>query len=79
LFVPIENKFVLSVDFQVFNRWGNKVFETSDPELNWNGNGFAAEALKEGTYYFTCKVFEQRLDGLSSQSNYLHGYIQLIR
>lgn len=79
LFVPTENKFVLAVDFQVFNRWGNLVFQTSEPELNWDGTGTNQKELDEGTYYYTCKVFEQGLDGVESQSSYLRGYIQLIR
>lgn len=80
VFKPTVNKFINSVDFQVFNRWGNKVFETSDPQLNWNGSLFGnGKELSDGTYYYTCKVFEERVDGISENPELLSGYIHLIR
>ncbi len=42
---------------QVYNRWGELVFESTDVEKGWNGEGFA-----EGVYYcnvqFQCKSFD---------------------
>ncbi len=37
---------------QIFNRWGNLVFESSDPDIKWDGkeNG---ENISEGTYYWS--------------------------
>src|SRR5690606_18067691 len=37
LFIPYPYRFIESVDFKVFNRWGNLVFETDNPDLLWNG------------------------------------------
>jgi gliding motility-associated-like protein len=28
---------IQSLDFKIFDRWGNKVFETTDPTIGWNG------------------------------------------
>lgn len=39
-------------NFIVFNRWGNKVFETADSNLCWNGYGVNGEQLSEGVYFF---------------------------
>ena len=37
LFTPFPYKFIESVDVTIFNRWGNIVFETKDPDINWDG------------------------------------------
>jgi gliding motility-associated-like protein len=38
--------------FQVFNRWGQKVFETNDPGFNWNGKDLDGIDVPEGVYVF---------------------------
>jgi len=80
LFVPITNCQVVEVEFQVFNRWGEVVFETSDPQLNWDGTNLQGEDLAEGVYFYTCKIFEQSIDGTQlAPYSPLSGYIQLVR
>ena len=79
LFVPLENRFVTSVELKVFNRWGNLIYENTDPELNWNGVSSKGNELTEGTYYYTCKVFGESLGGATEEVDLLSGYIQIIR
>ena len=79
LFVPRINRFISAVDFTVYNEWGNKVFSTNDPEINWSGVDFNNRELSEGTYYYTCSVLEQRVSGNIQSSEILKGYIHLIR
>jgi gliding motility-associated-like protein len=79
LFIPISSCFIESVEFEVFNRWGQLVFKTSDPALNWNGNNAKGEALATGTYFYTCRLLERRVSGISVNPNVLSGYIELIR
>lgn len=79
LFVPVSSCFIESVEFEVFNRWGQLVFTTNNPELNWNGNNARGEALAPGTYFYTCRVLERRVSGVSANPNLLSGYIELIR
>ena len=79
LFIPIKNVFISRVEFKVFNRWGNLVFETEDPILNWNGDNFSNEPLSDGTYYYTSKVFEQLPSGTVEEIDFLSGFIHLIR
>ncbi|GJM33818.1 MAG: hypothetical protein DHS20C18_28190 [Saprospiraceae bacterium] len=80
LFVPFAYCFIESVEFQVYNRWGELVFETKDPNLNWDGTNLRGEQLTEGVYYYRCKVFEQRVsvEPVVGQQQ-LSGYIELIR
>jgi gliding motility-associated-like protein len=59
--------------FMVFNRWGEKVFETSDKEIGWDGT-FKGEALNTGVYVY-------RLEGktFEGKSYSAKGNITLIR
>lgn len=79
VFKPYPFCFIESVDFKVFNRWGQLVFQATDPNLNWDGNNLNGQELNAGTYYYTCRVFERRVDGIRQQPEILSGYIELIR
>lgn len=79
LFVPIVNRFIERIDFHVYNQWGNEVFDTNDPLIQWNGTNYAGNELSEGTYYYTCRVFEQRVIGNIEGNSLLKGYINILR
>jgi hypothetical protein len=61
----------------IFNRWGNIVFETEDPDIKWDGrdkkNG---TKCSDGVYFYVCRVFEITLYGLKERE--LRGSITLI-
>lgn len=64
-FRPFPWKFVDSVDFRVFNRWGEQVWQTADPQLDWNGTHAATGAIcADGTYHYTCTAYTRRLVGI---------------
>lgn len=70
-------KFVDSVEFKVFNRWGEIVFETTDPYINWNGTDMeSGKKLNDGVYFYTIVIYEIKLEGLVPRS--LQGSIQII-
>jgi len=79
LFVPRINLFIQNVEFKVYNQWGNLVFETSDPAINWNGNTNNDTELSDGTYQYICRTFETRVTGVTESKNILKGFIHLIR
>ena len=79
LFKPYPYQFVERVLFTVFNRWGQKVFETEDPNINWDGTNFQNKLLAEGVYYYTCEVYESDSDKRLEADKVLSGYIELIR
>lgn len=79
LFIPYPFCFIEKVEMNIFNRWGELVFKTQDPNLNWNGENLKGKALAAGSYYYTCKVFEQRVTGTVESAGILSGYIDLIR
>jgi gliding motility-associated-like protein len=76
-FRPFPYRFIESINLQVFNRWGNVVFETSDPEIMWNGKYMNGEkACSDGVYYYVCLVNEIRLEGVVSRK--LTGFLHLM-
>lgn len=78
-FIPIENKFVHSIEFKVFNRWGNLVFETSESEINWNGKDLSGNDVDEGSYYYICRIYSISNDGQVNETDILNGHIQIFR
>tara|TARA_B100001564_G_C20508065_1_gene609335 strand:- start:153 stop:881 length:729 start_codon:yes stop_codon:yes gene_type:complete len=63
--VPLSWKFIESVDFRVYNRWGTEVFVTQDPELNWDGRDKkSGERLLDGVYFYTLLLNTIRLEGI---------------
>jgi gliding motility-associated-like protein len=61
----INDKFVIvhptqmKIEFEVFNRWDNKVFSSKDYQNDWDGKGtsnFLGRELPNGTYYCVYKA-----------------------
>lgn len=65
LFHPIlPYKFVESIELKIFNRWGDLVFETNDPAINWDGYNLDNKQCSDGVYFYTITVYEIKLAGL---------------
>lgn len=76
-FIPFPYRHVESIDLKIFNRWGVLVFETKDPDINWNGRGLDSNnLLSDGTYYYTIAVNTIRLTGIKTINK--SGYLQLL-
>lgn len=77
-FVPFPYRGVKRIDLQVFNRWGQVVFETEDPAIGWNGlHKDSNEPVTEGVYFYLCTVTFARLAG--EELKQLTGYVHLLR
>jgi gliding motility-associated-like protein len=75
-FKPIKNKFIKDIDLKVYNRWGNLVFETTDPKIMWDGKVIQSKLQStEGTYFYVCQVNEIRVAGIKPR--YLKGFLQI--
>lgn len=79
LFIPYPYCFIDRVAFKTYNRWGQLVFETEDPDLNWDGTNLNGEPLAEGVYYYSCQIFEKRVSGVVARPELLSGWIELVR
>jgi gliding motility-associated-like protein len=62
-FIPIQPyRDVDSIDLVIINRWGEKVFTSSDPDIKWNGvHRTSGELVSSGVYFYTCVVYEKSL------------------
>jgi gliding motility-associated-like protein len=70
-------KFVESVDLKIFNRWGELVYETTDPYIYWDGTDIkSGKKLNDGVYFYTVIVNEIKLVGLVPRN--FQGNIQII-
>jgi len=50
---------------KVYSRWGILVFQTSDPDINWDGKQMNSDNIvSPGVYYYIADVYENRLTGL---------------
>lgn len=76
-FVPLPYKYVKDIDIKIYDRWGLLMFETTDPQILWDGkNKDSKMTCSDGTYYYICKVNEIRLEGIVPRT--LKGFVQLI-
>ncbi len=52
-FTPFKPyRFVPKIEMKIFNRWGELVFKTEDPEINWDGNDLNGKPVNEGVYVY---------------------------
>ena len=84
-FVPFKPyRFVPKIEMQIFNRWGEEVFKTEDPDINWDGKDQkTGKECSEGVYLYAGFYYEQHQGGfakkpLSGQKKG-GGFIHLIR
>jgi gliding motility-associated-like protein len=50
-YLYVRGDCIKTLDFMVFDRWGNKVFETTDKSIPWNGQ-CRGEAMNTGSYVY---------------------------
>lgn len=73
IFAPVIRGSVLAYDFTVYNRWGEMIFHTSNPEIGWTGH-YNGKICKQDVYVW--KVAAVFIDGSSVE---YAGDVTLIR
>jgi gliding motility-associated-like protein len=77
LFIPLPYRYVKDVDIKIYDRWGLVMFETTDPDVRWDGkNKDTKKQCPDGVYFYLCTVNEIRVQGITPRV--LKGFIQLI-
>jgi gliding motility-associated-like protein len=78
LFKPYPYQLVEKVDIKIYSRWGALVYQTENPDINWDGkNMLTKQTVPPGVYYYVCDVWEYRLTGLEvrSLSGFIHVFV----
>ncbi|TSJ47593.1 T9SS type B sorting domain-containing protein [Fluviicola chungangensis] len=75
-FKPIFSKDRLIEDYNlmIFNRWGELIFESHDPDFGWDGT-YHNEFVKDGTYTWKIDV----KDGLKNKSESYIGHVNKLQ
>lgn len=68
---------IIRAHFQVFSRWGELVFESSDLEIQWDGY-FRSKPVSPGVYVWQLEVEGYREDG-TTYTEVLAGSVTLVR
>ncbi len=78
LFLPLSLEYVKDIDIKIYNRWGEVVFSTTDPGINWDGKNMKSKNdCPDGVYYYICFVHEIHLEGI--RPVLMKGFFHLIR
>lgn len=68
------------VELQIYNRWGEIVFETDNYDNTWDGRDKNGNELIEGVYFYSVipqsDKFDYRSDG---RLNRIHGFVHVVR
>ncbi|MEN9399681.1 MAG: hypothetical protein RL632_782 [Bacteroidota bacterium] len=79
VFIPfleiIENQnYFSSLEYtlEIFNRWGNKVFETLDPNTGWNGKTGDGTDSSEGVYFWKLSMKTDCDEDRIEKQGFLH-------
>ncbi|MCF8414799.1 MAG: gliding motility-associated C-terminal domain-containing protein [Crocinitomicaceae bacterium] len=70
-----------AVKLQIFNRWGNLIFETEDYQNDWTGKTAGGTVVEEGVYFYTAtpKSIKYVYDDQQKTEFTLHGFIHIIK
>ncbi len=75
-FIPFPYRYIKDVDVKIYDRWGVLLFETTDPNIHWDGRDMTSHKLcTDGVYYYTCIVNEIHLTGIVPRE--LKGFVHL--
>ena len=76
-FSPINLDDYPNPSVQIYNRWGNLVYENEDYQNDWTGTHYkSGDKLKEGVYFY---IVDPESKKYNYSSTFINGYVHLIR
>lgn len=76
-FFPFEIRNIYDFKGEIFNRWGEKVYEWTQPLAGWDGRSTSGLVLNGGTYYYV--ITAKGVDGDSVTDYELKGDVMMIK
>lgn len=73
-FLFLRSPRLASVDFRIFDRWGQEMFVTTDQGIGWDGNNKAGTPAVQGVY-----VYYAVLQFANGKERTIKGNITLLR
>jgi gliding motility-associated-like protein len=70
----IKSTGIKEISLQIFNRWGEKLYEFSGPKASWDGLAPNGQEVPEGTYFYFVKA-----TGFDDTEIEKHGSVNLFR
>ena len=75
---PFPYTSVREINLKIFDRWGKAVFETNEPDINWDGKDKTTnQPCSDGVYFYVCDVFEITLNGTVKRT--IQGSVTILR
>ena len=68
----VSYRSIISFNCQIFNRWGQKIIELTDPSQSWDGT-YKGKLVKSGTYFYVIKA-----RGADNKDYELSGHINIM-
>jgi gliding motility-associated-like protein len=68
----IPNSGLTEYSLEIYDRWGVKIFESTAPEIRWDGRSTSGMPCSDGTYYYILKAITPIKDYSTT------GYVMLI-
>ena len=65
---------IISIDGEIYNRWGHKQFEWHAVNGGWNGRTASGLQASDGTYYYIIKA-----KGIDGKEYSEKGFFELVR
>lgn len=69
----VQGKYILSYEIQIFNRWGELMYESKDMSKGWDGK-YKGEICQPGLYYY--RIYAK---GTKNQVKIITGTLHLLR
>lgn len=77
-FIPIPDpQFVQGIDFKVYSRWGNLVYNSTGATVYWDGKNNEGEQVTDGVYYYSAEVSYITLSNQDKRKVF-SGWIQIV-
>jgi len=74
VFTPLVSSGVASVKTTIFNRWGQVVYQTYNPQIDWGGKNQNNDDVTEGVYFWSVEF-----TALNGETMKKHGFVHLHR